>query len=117
MKNFKEQLTQQAYEFAVKDYANTKEFTSKAAKRDFISEMTAKRLSFEGGKIMGADDFASEYAKVNEDAFKAAAAPAQPNPDEKKPQFAGSTNAGNDGKGDKPMFDFNFTGVRPHESN
>ena len=67
--NYKSQLSKQAYEFAVKDFANGKNFSSKAAKRDFISSMIAKELKMEGDKILGADDFVTAYSTDNADAF------------------------------------------------
>lgn len=83
-KNYQEQLSKQAYEFAVKDFANSKNFSSKAAKRDFIQSMLAKNLKFEEGKILGADDFVQMYSKDNDDAFVKQEDP--------KPQFTQSTN-------------------------
>lgn len=68
-KNFKEQLKKQAYEFAVKEFANSKKFTSKAAKRDFINSMMSKNLKMEGDSIIGAEDFVTAYSKDNDDAF------------------------------------------------
>ena len=82
-KDYQAQLQKQAYEFAVKEFANSKNFTSKAAKRDFTNDMIAKNLQFEDGKIIGAEDFVQMYSKDNDDAF---AKPADP-----KPQFAQGT--------------------------
>lgn len=62
-------LDKQAYEFAVKDFANTKKFSSNAAKRDFINSLIAKELQMENGKIMGAEDFVQAYSVDNADAF------------------------------------------------
>ena len=78
-----EQLIRQAYEFAVKEFANSKEFTSNAAKRDFTQSMLAKKLQFEDGKIIGAEDFVELYQKDNDDAFVKKADP--------KPTFVAST--------------------------
>ena len=61
-KAYKEQLKKQAYEFAVRDFANSKKFTSNAAKRDFIQSMIAKNLKVENDKIIGADDFVTIYS-------------------------------------------------------
>lgn len=83
-KEYQEQLAQQAYEFAVKDFASTKQFSSNAAKRDFVQSMLAKKLSLEDGKIIGAEDFAQIYAKDNEDAFVAKKEVA---PKDQKPKF------------------------------
>ena len=88
-KEYQEQLSRQAYEFAIKDFANTKNFTSNAAKRDFIQSMIAKNLTLEDGKIIGAEDFVKLYSKDNADAFMKKEEPKEP-----KPKFA-------DGTGDK----------------
>lgn len=89
VKAYKEQLKKQAYEFAVKEFASGKEFTSNAAKRDFINSMIAKDLKIEDGKIIGADDFVAIYTQNNEDAFVKAA---EPEVEEvPKPQFIAST--------------------------
>lgn len=65
----KGQLTHQAYEFAVRDFAAKQKFSSSAASRDFIATMIAKNLPMEGGMILGADDFMKVYSKENKDAF------------------------------------------------
>lgn len=83
-KAYAQQLKQQEYEFAVKDFAGSKNFTSNAAKRDFIQAMIAKGLKLEDGKIIGADDFVKLYSKDNEDAFV--------KKEEPKPKFSQSTN-------------------------
>ena len=82
-KAYQAQLSQQAYEFAVKEFANSKQFTSKAAQRDFTQAMIAKKLQFEDGKLIGAEDFVQMYAKDNDDAFAKKSDP--------KPQFVQST--------------------------
>ena len=85
-KDYQNQLSKQAYEFAVKDFANSKNFTSNAAKRDFVQSMIAKNLSLENGKIIGAEDFVQMYSKDNADAFKAEEPKGEP-----KPKFADGT--------------------------
>ena len=93
-KAYKEQLAQQAYEFAVKEYASTKNFSSQAAKRDFIRSLQNEKLKMKDGMIVGADDFANLYATENADAFIVA----KSDPEEgsgaestDKPKFAAST--------------------------
>ena len=68
-KEYQAQLQKQAYEFAVKEFANSKKFSSNAAKRDFVGSMLAKNLTVENGTIIGAEDFVSMYTKDNADAF------------------------------------------------
>lgn len=109
-KAFKDQLRQQAYEFAVKDFANGKKFTSNAAKRDFIQSMIAKNLKIENDRIIGADDFVSMYSEANADAF-VVEQPKQEEPKQPKPTFAQPTNP-IDNKETTPDFGFNFIGVR-----
>lgn len=90
VKAYKAQLKKQAYEFAVKEFANTKEFTSNAAKRDFIQSMLGKELKMENGSILGAEDFTKVYTEENSDAF-VVKQPTEPTPTEPKPQFISST--------------------------
>lgn len=115
-KAFKDQLKQQAYEFAVKDFANGKKFTSNAAKRDFIQSMIAKNLKIENDRIIGADDFVSMYSEANADAF-VVEQPTPQTPEPPKPQFVNSTPGGNPSQAEQNAFvnAFHFTGVRPFE--
>jgi myosin heavy subunit len=114
-KAYAKQLKDQEYAFAVTEFANKQKFTSQAAKRDFISSMKSKNLQIENGTILGATDFVNAYSQENADAF-VVEQPSQPEQDP-KPHFADSTNAGNSGNPDvSTPFNFNFTGVRPHDS-
>lgn len=90
VKSYKEQLKRQAYEFAVKDFANKQKFTSNAAKRDFIGAMLAKGLKMEGDSILGAEDFRTAYSTDNADAFVVDTPPA-PEPEPVVPTFVAST--------------------------
>ena len=119
VKSYKAQLKKQAYEFAVREFAGSKHFSSQAAKRDFIQSMIAKDLKMEGDKILGADDFVTSYSVDNSDAFVVEKeAEAQPEPQPKPlPSFVSPT------QGAEPEVDatggfsgaFNFTGVRKTE--
>lgn len=125
VKNNAEKLRQQSYEFAVKEYANTQQFTSKAAKRDFIKAMIDKGLEMEGDKLVGSDDFKAAYAADNDDAFYVEPEP-EPIVDTFEevepesvdipapiPTFVASTSGAP--SADEDSFDFGFTGVRAHE--
>ena len=70
-KAFQNQLAQQAREFAIKEYAGTKNFTSSAAKRDYIETMkkTDSVKLDKNGELKGVSDFDSDYTKDNADAF------------------------------------------------
>lgn len=91
-KKYKEQLKAQAYEFAVKEFANEQNFTSQAAKRDFIHLMMDAKLQMKDGELIGASDFKKQYSKENADAFAKEAVQETPSAsNESKPQFVGST--------------------------
>lgn len=94
-KAYQQQLADQKYEFAVKEFANGKEFTSQAAKRDFIRSLMNEKLKMKNDLIIGADDFATAYATDNADAFVTKSEPEAPTPAQgsnaSKPQFIGTT--------------------------
>ena len=117
VKNYKAQLKKQAYEFAVKEFANGKKFTSNAAKRDFIQSMIAKDLKMEKDSILGADDFVTAYSADNADAFVVETPPEPEVKPEPKPTFVNSTPGGDPKPTESNAFvsAFNFTGVRPHD--
>lgn len=113
-KAYQKQLKEQAYQFAVKEFANTKKFTSNAAKRDFINSMLSKNLQVENDRIIGAEDFVALYSEENSDAF-AKEEPTPVTPEPAKPHFAAPT-------GGQPMPQdptggfgkaFNFTYIHP----
>lgn len=121
-----DQLHQQSYKFAVTRYADTQQFTSKAAKRDFINAMLEKNLAMEGDKLIGGDDFREAYAQENDDAFYVEKEPETPavehdfEPDPEPtvdtapiPTFVASTSGAP--QSDDDSFDFGFVGVRAHE--
>lgn len=68
-KAYEDKLRKQSYEFAVKEFAGSKQFSSKAAKRDFIKTMIDAGLEVKDGEIVGADEFIDTYLEDNEDAF------------------------------------------------
>ena len=95
MQEYQQKLADQRYEFAVKEYANSKEFTSKAAKRDFERSLLNEKLKMKDDSIVGADDFAKAYAEENADAFAPAVGqvettPVQADNGNSKPQFVSS---------------------------
>ena len=123
-KSYQDKLRQQSYEFAVKEYANTQKFTSKAAKRDFIKAMTERNLQMEGDKLIGGDDFRAKYAEENDDAFYVEPEPtpeptpapepeATPEPQNPLPIMVAPTQGASVSEDD--TFDFGFVGVRAHE--
>ena len=110
-KAYEKQLKDQAYRYAVRDFANQQKFTSQAAKRDFIQTMLEKNFTIENDVIVGASDFVTAYTKDNADAF-AVDTPA-PAPSVDKPHFVDTTNPAGAPTGTPNPFNFNFVGVRP----
>lgn len=111
IQDYQNKLAKQAYEFAVKEFAGTKKFTSNAAKRDFVQAMIAKDLKLENDTIIGADDFVKIYSTDNADAFVVD----NPTPDN-KPKFTNPTPGTNEPPKENEFIKaFNFTGVRPVE--
>lgn len=115
-KALQEQLAKQKYEFAVKEFASSKKFTSSAAKRDFISSMIQKELKMENDKILGAEDFVNTYSADNADAFVVDTPSVEPPkaPVQNPPQFVNPT-PGVPPTNANSGFQFNFNGVRKHE--
>lgn len=101
VENLKGQLTHQAYEFAVRDFAAKQKFSSTAAQRDFVANMIAKNLPMESGVILGADDFMKVYAKENKDAFYQDPPKNDPPVQTPPPQFSMSTPGDKGGQGQK----------------
>ena len=117
-KAYEKQLKDQAYKFAVTEFANGQKFTSQAARRDFINSMLAKELQVENDVIVGASDFMAAYAKDNADAFVTEGTEGNEGTQTgtSKPHFAASTGSSGSNDGEANPFSFNFTGVRPHEN-
>lgn len=114
-KKYEEQLKQQAYEFAVKEFAASQNFSSKAAKRDFTQSMINENLKFENNEIVGADDFVKKYLENNEDAFITEADDISTPESNQLPQFVSTTQGGQPTPVESNAFinAFHFTGVRP----
>ena len=83
--DYEKRLATQAYNFAVREYAGGKKFTSEAAKRDFINEMISANLTMKDNTIVGATDFETSYRANNADAFVVEEPPKAP--EDKKPIF------------------------------
>lgn len=124
VQDYQSKMAQQSYEFAVREFANTLDFTSQAAKRDFTQAMIARQLQMEGNKLLGREDFVEAYSAENADAFKVAEPDPVPTPEPEPipepttptpvPTFVAPTPGPTPGTGNETGFNFNFTGVRAH---
>lgn len=95
---------QQAYEFAVREKANTLKFSSEAAKREFIRDAIAKDFKMEQNSLLGFDDYVNIYKESDPGAFavekepeppKADPEPApEPEPPKKQPNIVLPGNSG-----------------------
>lgn len=93
---YEEQLSKQAREFAVKEYAATKEFTSEAAKKYYIEQLVkSEDVDFNRkGELEGMEEFDARFAEENANAFYTKPElPEQklPEPETPKPKFLGQT--------------------------
>lgn len=88
--DYEKQLAEQAYDFAIKENSAKLKFSSNLAKKAFMSDLKAKNLSMENGKILGFDDFVSAYKEQDAGAF--ITENPSPKNDEPKPSFSGKTN-------------------------
>lgn len=121
-KALQDQLSNQRYEFAVREFAGTKEFTSNAAKRDFVNSMIARGLKMakDGNSIIGAEDFVTEYSQENADAFVINDPDPEPEFDVPLPSFVAPTQGTIDPNPDPTggfMDAFHFSTVRPVPEN
>ena len=91
--DYEKQLAEQAYDFAIKENSSKLKFSSNSAKKAFMSDLKAKNLSMENGKILGFDDFVDAYKEQDAGAF--ITENPTPKNDEPKPSFSGKTNPSN----------------------
>lgn len=99
-KSYEAKLASQAREFAIKEYAADKKFTSAAAKQYYIESMTKSedvKFNNKKGQLTGTEDFDTEYIAANADSFVKDPKPEpEPAPDPTpKPTFGGSTPGAN----------------------
>ena len=90
--DYEKQLAEQAYDFAIKENSAKLKFSSNSAKKAFMSDLKAKNLSMENGKILGFDDFVNAYKEQDAGAF--ITDNPSPKNDEPKPSFSAKTNPG-----------------------
>ena len=90
--DYEKQLAEQAYDFAIKENSSKLKFSSNSAKKAFMSDLKAKKLSMENGKILGFDDFVNAYKEQDAGAFITERTDIKK--DEPKPSFSAKTNPG-----------------------
>lgn len=65
----KDQLAAEQYGYSVKDAVSGLKFSSTAAKNQFVSDLTAKKLPLQEGKLLGLDDYVKAYKEQDPGAF------------------------------------------------
>lgn len=103
----KEQLAAVEYGHCVKDAVSTLRFSSESAKKAFVTELTAKKLPVQEGKLLGLDDYVKSYRQSDPGAFL-------PENDGKMPVFVRGSGGQQPSVGN--AFAFQFTGIRPHNN-
>jgi len=56
-------------DFAAESAVSGVRFSSESARKAFLSELKAKKLTLQEGKLLGFDDFLADYKKSDPDAF------------------------------------------------
>ena len=65
----KDQLADQSYGYAVEKSVAGLKFSSSAAKKQFISDLTAKKLPLQDDKLLGMEDYVKQYKEADPDCF------------------------------------------------
>ena len=65
----KDQLAAEQYGYSVKDAVSGLKFSSTAARNQFVSDLTAKKLPLQEGKLLGLDDYVKAYKEQDPGAF------------------------------------------------
>ncbi len=65
----KNQLEAEKYGFAVKESVGKLKFSSESAKKAFVSDLMAKKLPLQEGKLLGLEDFTKAYQESDPEAF------------------------------------------------
>lgn len=65
----KQQLEAQSYAHTVEGAVSGMKFSSEAAKKAFVADLTAKKLPAQDGKLLGLDDYVKAYKEADPGAF------------------------------------------------
>lgn len=107
-KDYQAKLQKQSYEFAVQRAVSDIQFSSKAAKNEFVRALTEKNLPLQDGMLLGLTEYIEKQKQEDPDAFKKVE-----EKQEKKPEFAPPAKLDKTPKGgEESKFGFHFMGVR-----
>lgn len=102
-KEWEAKNAQQAYEFAVKERASALNFSSAAAKREFVRDAIEKKFVMENDKLMGFDDYVASYKESDPGAFVPEKQDPDPNSDPPGGKVPNIVLGGNSNPKTKPM--------------
>ena len=69
LKAMQDKLEGQAYDFALKEYVSSYQFTSDLVKEAVIAQLKTQGFKLNDGKFLGADDFMAQLKAANPSAF------------------------------------------------
>ena len=70
-KRLQAELDDTRYSHSVQDAVSGIKFSSGAARKQFVADLTAKKLPLQDGKLMGLDDYVAQYKQTDPEAFAA----------------------------------------------
>ncbi|MBS7225377.1 MAG: phage scaffolding protein [Clostridiaceae bacterium] len=73
----RDKISGMEYDHTVESAVAGMKFTSMAAKKAFVSDLTAKKLTVQDGKLLGLDDFVKTYKEADPSAFASETPPPQ----------------------------------------
>lgn len=115
--DWEKKTQKQRYEFIVREKANSLQFSSPAAKRDFISQANGKEFKVDGETLLGYEDFLTKYKADNPGALVEVTPPdGGGNPEDGKAPTIVLPKTQKP-EPEKSAFGFTFHGVRPKPEN
>lgn len=112
-KDWESKISQQAYEYKVKERANSLKFSSNSAKNEFVRAAIAKQFQSEGDELLGFNDYVNAYKESDPGAFTPdTPAPVPELTPESTPDIVIPGTSGNQPTPDTKGFGFHFNGVR-----
>lgn len=68
-KDLNDKISKREYDYVVNDIVRDLKFSSESAKRQFVRDLSDKELKLENGKLLGFEEYKTEYEKNDPNAF------------------------------------------------
>lgn len=111
-KALQDQIAKQAYDFALDKGLTGVNFSSKAARAQFIKDVGEKGLKVEGQEVLGLTDYINSYKESDPGAFAPDAPAPEPAP-APAPNIISGKGANTSGSGSDNPFNFQFIAAHP----